>query len=79
MAILTPGKTLRSRSPELLVENALAPGRWRFELVVVDDERNESEPVELIVEVEASAPVRPRGPVTDLRPIRPVIPVERPR
>ena len=30
-------KPLRSRTPEVVVENPLKPGRYRFSLVVVDD------------------------------------------
>ena len=79
MTTLTPGKTVRSRDPELLVENALAAGSWRFQLVVVDEEKNESEPVELIVQVAPLRPVRPRDPVLEpVRPVRPLDPVIEP-
>jgi hypothetical protein len=87
MVTLTPGKTVSSRDPDLLVENVLAPGRWRFQLVVVDDEKNESEPVELVVQVDPLRPGRPRDPIVEparpvrplhtvINPVRPVRPVE---
>jgi hypothetical protein len=79
MATLTPGKTVASREPGLLVENALAPGKWRFQLVVVDNDKNESEPVELVVEVVALRPIRPLRPVEPVVLTRPVTPVLRPR
>ena len=44
-------KPLRSRTPEVVVENPLKPGRYRFSLVVVDDSDNESAPFELAVTV----------------------------
>jgi hypothetical protein len=63
MPVLAPNQELRSRAPSLTVENDLAPGRWRFRLVVVDDDGVESKPAELIVTVRAppSPPPRP-GP-----------------
>jgi hypothetical protein len=44
-------KPHRSRTPEVVVENPLKPGRYRFSLVVVDTSDNESEPFELAVSV----------------------------
>ena len=50
----------RSREPQVVVENPLKPGRYRFSLVVVDDSGNESVPTELAVSVvEETRPVRP--------------------
>ncbi|SFI42660.1 hypothetical protein [Albimonas pacifica] len=51
MAELVPGKTLAQKSPDLLVENRLKVGRWRFRLTVVDGAGNESRPAELVVQV----------------------------
>ncbi len=51
MAELVPGRTLAQKGPELLVENRLKVGRWRFRLVVVDGAGNESKPAELVVQV----------------------------
>jgi hypothetical protein len=61
MATLTPGKPLTQAAPELLVENELPAGRYRFQLVVTDDADNESDPAELVVTVRG--PIRPRDPV----------------
>ena len=44
-------KPVRSKVPEVVVENPLKPGRYRFSLVVVDTSDNESEPFELTVTV----------------------------
>jgi hypothetical protein len=44
-------KPVRSKAPEVVVENPLKPGRYRFSLVVVDDSDNESAPFELAVTV----------------------------
>jgi hypothetical protein len=64
MATLTPGQPLTVREPELLVENRLAAGRYRFQLVVIDDGGLESDPAELVVTVQPVRPVRPRDPIT---------------
>ena len=53
MAVLAPNKPVRSAEPQLLVENQFEPGRYRFQLVVVDDSGNESGPNELVVQVRA--------------------------
>lgn len=54
MPELSPGKPVTSKIPELLVENKLEAGRYRFELVVVDDSGLESAPAELVVSVQAA-------------------------
>ena len=60
MVQLVPDKPHRSKEPQVLVENPLEPGRYRFSLVVVDDANNESVPFELVVSVfERVRPVRP--------------------
>lgn len=51
MVAMVIGKTVRSKVPTLLVDSGLAAGRYRFRLVVVDDEANESAPSELIIQV----------------------------
>lgn len=61
MATLTPGQPVTVGQPELLVENDLAVGRHRFELVVIDNGGLESAPAELIVTVRRL--VRPRDPI----------------
>ena len=61
MATLTPGKPVTVAQPELLVENDLAAGQHRFQLVVIDDGGLESAPAELLVTVRRL--VRPRDPI----------------
>jgi hypothetical protein len=68
VATLTPGKAVTVSHPVLLVETELAAGRYRFQLVVIDDGGLESDPAELVVTVRPSRPFRPRDPFT-----RPVI------
>ena len=51
MPVLAFQKPVRTAEPQLLVENELEPGSYRFRLVVVDDSGNESAPNDLIVQV----------------------------
>lgn len=53
MVTLTPGKALRSKTPSVTIENQLDIGTWRFQLTVVDDDKNESAPAVLAVNVVA--------------------------
>jgi hypothetical protein len=69
MPVMAPNQPIEVRTPTLLVENALAAGRHRFALVVVD-QRGESRPD--IIEVEVR-----RGRLTPVPPIGPVGPVIR--
>lgn len=59
MPVLSPGKAVRSREPTLVVENELAPGDYRFQLVVVDNDQLESDPAELVVRVRTRGRVIP--------------------
>ena len=59
MVELVTGKPHRTRTPEVVVENPLKPGRYRFSLVVIDTGENVSEPFELAVSV-----VEQSGPIT---------------
>jgi ferric-dicitrate binding protein FerR (iron transport regulator) len=79
MPVLTEGQVVRSREPNLVVENDLAAGAWRFQLVVVDQAGLESAPAELIVRVQRRGPIRPIDPdiVEPRRPIDPRIIRER--
>lgn len=52
MATFVPGQTIRSREPTIEVD-VLDAGNWRFELVVVDDQKRLSAPAVLRVEVQA--------------------------
>ena len=51
MAEFYPGKPVRSLEPMIRVDNIREPGTYRFRLVVIDDERNVSEPSELLVHI----------------------------
>jgi hypothetical protein len=76
-------KPHRTGASEVVVENPLKPGRYRFSLVVVDDSNNESAPFELAVTVveEARPVLRPDFvrdttirrpiPIDRVRPLRP--------
>ena len=51
MAVLVPDQPHATREPAVVVENRLLPGRYRFRLVVEDDEGNRSAPDERVVVV----------------------------
>ncbi|MBO0749319.1 MAG: hypothetical protein J2O44_02665 [Porphyrobacter sp.] len=51
MVQLVTNQPLRSKVPQITVENPLKPGSYRFSLVVLDDAQNESQPAELTVTV----------------------------
>jgi len=51
MATLTPLQPFVTGEPNVLVENKLPPGSFRFQLVCVDEAGNESAPAELVVNV----------------------------
>lgn len=51
MAVLRQNVPVSSSRPELLVENRLKAGTYRFQLVVVDDSGNESRPALLALRV----------------------------
>lgn len=90
MPTLIPRKSVTLKDPVLLVENQFPPGRYRFQLVVIDDGNNESDPAVLTVIVRE--PVRPTRPgpvigpglldrvVEPVRPLRPdiITPIRRP-
>jgi hypothetical protein len=69
MAEFTPGKPVRSSEPSVRVDTLLASGRYRFRLVVLDNDRNASAPAELIVSI-----VRDAGAVPPTTLTTPVIP-----
>ncbi len=70
MATFEPNQPIVMHEPVITVDAGLAPGRYRFRLVVVDDEGNASAPDEVVVEIVRVPIVRPdpilRPPV--LRP-----------
>lgn len=51
MAKFFPNKPVETRTPKVVVDAGLKPGRYRFELVVVDDQGNKSKPSSIIVEI----------------------------
>jgi hypothetical protein len=79
MAEFTPGKPVRSSEPSVRVDTLLASGRYRFRLVVLDNDRNASAPAELIVSIVKDAVASPRTtPTTPVIPttlVMPTVPV----
>ena len=67
MAVLALNQPVTQGDPVLQVENRLAPGRYRFQLVVIDTAGLESAPADLIVSVEAPPPP-PTPPTGPFRP-----------
>lgn len=74
MPVIAVNRVVSTREPRLLVENDLPVGRYRFRLTVVDGDRNESAPAELVVSI--VKPTRPgrfddliAQPIRDLRTI----------
>ena len=57
MPIFKPGVSIETKEPTIVIENRLRPGRYRFQLVVVNRRGQTSEPAtwELVV----SGPIRP--------------------
>ena len=71
MPVMAPNQPIELRTPALLVENALAVGRHRFALVVID-QRGESKPDIIEVEVQRGRVLPPIGPIDPiLRPLSP--------
>lgn len=62
MPTLPLNRPFETRDPNVVVENDLVIGRHRFALVVVDEDSNESAPVQHVVEVR-------RAIITPLEPI----------
>ncbi len=51
MAIFAPNTPITTRVPEVAVENKLAPGQYRFQLVVEDEHGNLSQPASHVITV----------------------------
>lgn len=65
MSVLERGKTVDSRSPELRITNALAPGRHRFALEVIGaDGRRSARDVVTVTIVARPREVRDPAPST---------------
>lgn len=79
MTVLTPDVPLTVSAPSLLVENKLAPGKYRFRLVVIDDQGLSSEPTELTVSILEASPPPPRdtpvgpGPILSRGTVSPTL------
>jgi hypothetical protein len=69
MPTLAQGTPFDTDRPTVVVENALAVGRHRFALIVIDGDGQESLPDELLVEVQRTRVVNPLPGV--LPPIAP--------
>lgn len=62
MAVFTPSIPIITRVPEVAVENKLAPGRYRFQLVVEDEQGNLSKPtIQVVTVIKPLVPVDPSG------------------
>lgn len=62
MTALTPGVPFETPDSRLAVDGGLVPGVWLFELIVVDNDGNESAPQQLAVQVRPRImPPPPRG------------------
>lgn len=59
MPQFAPNRPVRSRGRQVMVENQLEPGEYRFQLVVVGTNGIESDPAELVVTVRGRRPFRP--------------------
>lgn len=67
MVMLAINQPHRTADPQIMVENKLDPGKYRFRLVVVDQAKNESAPADLVVTVNPKV----TGPIVDDIRIRP--------
>lgn len=63
MPVFTPNRPIETREPLIKVEpDNLPPGRYRFRLVVVDDDGNASAPDEVTVTITRRRVDGPRDP-----------------
>jgi hypothetical protein len=67
MAVFVAGQIVASAVPSVSVDNALKPGSYRFQLVVVDDSGNASAPAMLGVTVRDPSPPPPPPPPGPVR------------
>jgi hypothetical protein len=51
MVAFDSGQTITSSKPAILVDGLLAPGIYRFQLIVVDDRNVASAPASLVVHI----------------------------
>lgn len=79
MPVLTPGQAFVTDQPQLLVENKLAPGVYRFQLVVLDEAQNASAVAELQVTIRPAPPQpTPPQPTPGPQPAPRPTPIPRP-
>jgi len=57
MTAFAPGQTVTSAKPTVQVDAILAPGTYRFQLVVVDDRNGVSAPANLLVRIKTLEPL----------------------
>jgi hypothetical protein len=79
MVQFKPGQTIVTDKPKLAVEVELPPGQYRFQLIVIDEQGNESSPIIQTVVIAKSReisdiPRRPDIPRLPITPRRPNIP-----
>lgn len=75
--VFTPNKPFESPKPTVVVDKGLAPGQYRFRLVVVNDAGVSSKPADVIVTVEPGRLTVPGGTIISptpivIGPIRPI-------
>ncbi len=51
MAVFTPGKTIITKRPYITVSKGLKPGKYYFQLVVVDEHGNRSKRDQVLVTI----------------------------
>lgn len=67
-----PRQSIATDKPFVQVETQrMAPGRYRFQLVVIDDQGRQSEPTTITITIQQPGPLRPPFTPGTL-PIRPV-------
>ena len=76
MADFRRTKTVTTKNPLVKVEAGLPAGKHRFQLIVTDNQGNQSRPAELVVEIrEPRSPVLPITPITPVTPVTPITPI----
>jgi hypothetical protein len=74
--VFTPNKPFESTRPMVVVDKGLAPGQYRFRLVVVNADGVSSKPVEVVVTVEPGRLTIPGTPIITgpivIGPTRPI-------
>jgi hypothetical protein len=79
MPVFETGQAVTSTKPVVTVENRLPAGRFRFQLVCVDDAGNQSEPAQIIVTVQQTAGAGTGAVLSGLRNLARERVIRRPR